>query len=169
VISRACISKTRCKRSLAISKRNGKLFQMNEDAIIIHADGGARGNPGPAACAFVAEMKGKIIRQESKFLDASTNNYAEYQGVLLALKWLCDNYESLSVGSAIFYLDSELVVRQLNGAYKVKDKKLIELFHQVNKLSENLSFAVSYKNIPRSKNRVADFLVNKELDKRCGV
>jgi ribonuclease HI len=138
---------------------------MNEGEIIIHTDGGARGNPGPAACAFVAEVGGKIIRQESNFLGESTNNYAEYRGVILALKWLNDNYLSFSEKVATLYLDSELVVRQLNGTYKVKDRKLIELFQQVNELSKNISLVIYYKYIPRAKNKIADFLVNKELDR----
>jgi ribonuclease HI len=138
---------------------------MNEDEIIIHTDGGARGNPGPAACAFVAEVGGKIIKEESLFLGNSTNNSAEYQGVILALKWFGDTYKTIQVGSVTFYLDSELVVRQLNGVYKVKDKKLIELFLQINKLLKNINLKISYKNIPRTKNKLADFLVNKELDR----
>lgn len=139
---------------------------MIEDGIVIHTDGGARGNPGPAACAFVAEADGKIIQQESKFLGESTNNYAEYQGVILASKWLNDNYLILTANTATFYLDSELVARQLNGVYKVKDKKLIELFYQVNELSQKTGIQIIYKHIPRTKNKIADFLVNKELDKR---
>jgi len=141
---------------------------MNEDGIVIHTDGGARGNPGPAACAFVAEVGEKIIQKESSFLDISTNNYAEYQGVILALKWLSANYKNLSATSAIFYLDSELVARQLSGVYKVKDQKLIELFLRVGKLSKNINLKIFYKSIPRSKNKVADFLVNEELDRNSG-
>ncbi len=138
---------------------------MNEDGIVIHTDGGARGNPGPAACAFVAEVGGKIIQEESGFLGNSTNNCAEYQGVILALKWLSTNHKNLTARSAIFYLDSELVARQISGVYKVKDKKLTELFLQVNKLSKTIELTILYKNIPRSKNKKADVLVNRELDK----
>ena len=137
---------------------------MNEDEIIIHTDGGARGNPGPAACAFVAEVGGKVVQQGSLFLKSSTNNFAEYQGVIIALKWLGESYTDFPIGKATFYLDSELVVRQLNGLYKVKHKKLIELFHKVNEISKNISLTIYYKNIPRFKNKVADFLVNKVLD-----
>ncbi len=134
---------------------------MKEEEIVVHTDGGARGNPGPSACAFVAEINGKIIQQESSYLGTSTNNYAEYQGVLLALKWLVKNF---STTTSTFYLDSELVVRQLNGIYKVKDKKLIELFDKIKDLSKSLNYAITYKHIPRTQNKIADFLVNKELD-----
>jgi ribonuclease HI len=141
---------------------------MNGDEIIIHTDGGARGNPGPAACSFVAETDGKIILQESKFLGESTNNYAEYQGVILAMQWLADKSQNSNTKHQIsFYLDSELVVRQLNGVYKVKDKILFELFRQVDTLAKNTGLTISYKHVPRSNNKIADFLVNKELDKIC--
>ncbi|KKS96210.1 MAG: Ribonuclease HI [Microgenomates group bacterium GW2011_GWC1_43_13] len=139
---------------------------MNEETVIIHTDGGARGNPGPAACAFIAEVGGKIIKQDSSFLGNSTNNNAEYQGVILALKWLVDSYKALSLSNAIFYLDSELVVRQLNGVYKLKNKKLIELFFQIATLSRKINLKINYRSIPRTDNIMADFLVNKELDKQ---
>ena len=138
---------------------------MNEEAVIIHTDGGARGNPGPAACAFIAEVEGKIIKQDSSFLGNSTNNYAEYQGAILALKWLRDSYKELPISNAIFYLDSELVVRQLNGIYKIKDKKLIKLSLQINELLKEIDLKIYYKSIPRTKNKIADLLVNEELDK----
>ena len=96
----------------------------------------------------------------------STNNNAEYQGVILALKWLVDSYKALSLSNAIFYLDSELVVRQLNGVYKLKNKKLIELFFQIATLSRKINLKINYRSIPRTDNIMADFLVNKELDKQ---
>lgn len=140
---------------------------MKEDGIIIHTDGGARGNPGPSACAFVAEVDGKIVQQESFFLGTSTNNHAEYQGLVLALQWLVNNSKDLQVESAIFYLDSELVVRQLNGTYKVKNKKLIELFIKVNNLIKIFNHKINFVHVPRTKNKIADFLVNEELDKQA--
>jgi len=139
---------------------------MEKDEIIIHTDGGARGNPGPAACAFVAEFSGKTIGNKSLFLGVSTNNCAEYQGVLLALNWLNENRKNFAAVGVTFYLDSELVARQLSGKYKVKDKKLIELFLQATTLSKKISLEINYKNIPREENKIADFLVNKELDKQ---
>lgn len=142
---------------------------MNEDAIIIHTDGGARGNPGPAACAFIAEIDGKIIKQDSFFLGNSTNNCAEYQGAIIALKWLRDNYKELKIANAIFYLDSELVVRQLNGVYKIKDKKLIQLSLQVTELLKEMDLKIYFKTVPRIKNKIADLLVNEELDKKTEI
>lgn len=141
---------------------------MKDSGIIIHTDGGSRGNPGPAACAFVAEVDSKTVQQESSFLGDATNNYAEYQGVLLALKWLRENYKEIHEESATFFLDSELVVRQLNGQYKVKDKKLIELFYQIGEVSKTINLKIFFKNIPRTENTVADFLLNEELDRNTG-
>jgi ribonuclease HI len=139
---------------------------MENEEIIIHTDGGARGNPGPAACAFVAEFSGKTIGKKSLFLGVSTNNCAEYQGVLLALKWLAENRKNFSAPVVTFYLDSELVARQLAGKYKVKDKKLMELSFRAISLSKEISLEINYKNIPREENKIADFLVNEELDKQ---
>jgi ribonuclease HI len=138
---------------------------MKGTGIVIHTDGGSRGNPGPAACAFVAESRGKILQQESSFLGTSTNNYAEYQGVLLALKWLMEEYKNLAETTVTFYLDSELVVRQLNGLYKVKDKKLIELFYQIGEISKTIKLKIFYVNVPRAENKTADLLLNEELDR----
>lgn len=136
-----------------------------ENEIIIHTDGGARGNPGPAACAFVAEINGKVIQKNSQYLGTSTNNFAEYKGVILALKWMIDNKESLEGNtSVIFYLDSELIVRQILGIYKVRDEKLKDLFLEVIGLMKKIDKKISYRNIPRAKNKEADYLVNKELD-----
>jgi ribonuclease HI len=139
---------------------------MENDEIIIHTDGGARGNPGPAACAFVAELSGKTIGKKSLFLGVSTNNCAEYQGVLLALNWLNENRKNFSAGVVTFYLDSELVARQLSGKYKVKDKKLMELFIRAINLSTKIGLKINYRNIPRAENKNADLLVNEELDKQ---
>lgn len=137
---------------------------MKEDVMIIHTDGGARGNPGPAACAFVAEIDGKIVQQDSSYLGNATNNYAEYQGVVLALQWLTENFKNFPTKESVFYLDSELVVRQLNGIYKVKDIKLIKLFDKIKDMCKVFNYPIIFQHIPRTQNKIADFLVNEELD-----
>lgn len=138
---------------------------MQNDQIVIHTDGGSRGNPGPAACAFVAEKNGKEIFKSAKFLGKQTNNYAEYQGVILALNWLNDFLSDGEFLTVVFILDSELVVRQLNGIYKVKDENLRNLFFEILSLKKNIRANLVFKNVPREKNKVADFLLNEELDK----
>lgn len=139
---------------------------MKGDSIIIHTDGGSRGNPGPASCAFVAESDGKIVFKSSRYLGKTTNNVAEYGGVILALEWVA---EQLPVGNCqfpiVFYLDSELIVRQINGIYKVKDNNLKNLYNDVLKKLKKIGNNITFKNIPREQNKIADLLVNESLDK----
>jgi len=133
--------------------------------IVIHTDGGSRGNPGPAASAFVVEKNSEIIFKGSKYLGKVTNNFAEYTGVVIALQWLLENLD-LEIGESVnFVLDSELVVRQLNGLYKVKDENLQKLFAEVKVLINKTGKKIIFKNVPREQNKIADQLVNEELDR----
>lgn len=130
----------------------------------IFSDGGARGNPGPAACAFVVLDCGRVVHKESKFLGKTTNNVAEYCGVIGALQWIAQ-FPIFNFQFPInFYMDSELIAKQINGTYKVKDKDLKRLFLEVTKLLGKIHGKIIFKNIPRAKNKLADFLVNKTLD-----
>ena len=137
---------------------------MKGEAIIIHTDGGARGNPGPSACAFVAEIGGQVVYKNSKYLGNNTNNFAEYSAFVLALQWLNNNLKEHGGMEIIFYSDSELVVRQLTGVYKIKNENLKILNQKIIGLVKAGDLKVSYKNILRSKNKIADQLVNDELD-----
>ena len=136
---------------------------MNE--LIIFTDGGARSNPGPAACAFVALQDTKKIYSDSRYLGVTTNNVAEYNGVLLAFAWL--SQKSLSLSQISFYLDSLLVVNQLNGVYKIKNPDLQMLHAKVKELEDKLKTKIFYKHIPREKNQLADALVNENLNKNA--
>lgn len=146
-----------------------------ENEIIIHSDGGARGNPGPGACAYVIEENGRIIAKGSKYLGKVTNNFAEYQGVLLALNDPNVHTSNVITQSAnianqidkqiTFYLDSELVVKQLTGLYKVKNKDLIRLNGEVNKLIAERGLQIKFRHVLRHHNKIADAMVNEELDK----
>lgn len=139
---------------------------MQNEEIVIHTDGGSRGNPGPAACAFVAEKDGREILKASKFLGDQTNNHAEYQGVILALQWLISQSPVVNQNSSIvFFLDSELIVKQINGIYKVKDENLRNLFFEALTLMKKIGGDFIFKHVLREKNKVADQLVNDELDK----
>ena len=132
--------------------------------IIINCDGGARGNPGPAASAFIARKNGKIIIERSKFLGNATNNIAEYSGVIDALTWLKNyNYHVEDLFIEIF-LDSELVTKQLLGIYKTKNPKLKELLLAAKLLERKINIQINYKLIRREKNFEADLLVNKVLN-----
>ncbi len=138
---------------------------MNNTPLIIHTDGGSRGNPGPAAAAFVVERGSELVFQGSKYLGVVTNNFAEYSGVIIALEWVLSSElpdQDLQIN---FVLDSELVVRQINGLYKVKDENLQKLFAEVKSLISKTGKKIVFSNVPRNQNKLADLLVNEELDR----
>ncbi len=130
--------------------------------MIVYCDGGSRGNPGPAASAFVATQDDSILEKRSKYLGLTTNNVAEYTAVIMALQWIL---ESQINGEIIFNLDSQLIERQINGFYKVKDSKLIALHNEVKLLIQRMDEKPRFLWNYRSGNTLADSLVNEELDK----
>lgn len=127
----------------------------------VYTDGGSRGNPGVSAYAFVVLEEGVEIYTSSGFIGISTNNKAEYTALLEALKYI-DNLEFESVK---FYSDSELMVKQIKGEYKVKDTDL-QIFYQECKqiISKIKHFEIIH--VRREKNKKADYLVNKVLDEQ---
>ncbi|QQG47662.1 MAG: ribonuclease HI family protein [Candidatus Woesebacteria bacterium] len=134
--------------------------------IKIFTDGGARGNPGPAASAFVVfDSTDKEIYKSSKFIGLTTNNVAEYKALLMALDWLkfFQNLKDLNLIN--FYLDSELVVKQLTGIYKIKSPDLIPLTLNIKEQEKLINKKIIYQHIPRGQNKLADKLVNLALDK----
>lgn len=124
----------------------------------IHSDGGSRGNPGPAAIGVVVELPHKKIEIGER-IGVATNNVAEYRAIIRGLEEVQKN----KVTEVECYLDSELVVRQIKGEYRIKDSKMVELASQVFALRDTFDFIVFYS-IPREKNKAADKLVNKALD-----
>lgn len=129
--------------------------------IEVFTDGGSRGNPGKAACAFVVYKENKVIHEEFSYLGITTNNQAEYSGLLNALKYLISN----NILEAKFYSDSELMVKQILRLYKVKDAGIQKIYTEVIKeISKFKKFEISH--IRREKNSVADKLVNKCLDEK---
>jgi ribonuclease HI len=128
--------------------------------LIIHTDGGARGNPGPAGIGVVVD-DGTKKHHYKKYIGETTNNQAEYQAVYLAL----EKAHELKGEELEFYLDSELVVKQLNWEYKVKDKGLAVWFVKiVGKIPQFKK--VTFKHVFREKNKEADLLVNQAIDER---
>jgi ribonuclease HI len=134
-----------------------------EKKLVIHTDGGSRGNPGMAACAFVADDETGEIYKSSKYLGIATNNFAEYSALLLAVNWLL-TFNKNSYSEIVFYLDSELVVNQINGKYKIKDLNLFKLYKEVKDKLVQLNLKTAFIHIPRSENKTADRLVNMEMD-----
>lgn len=131
--------------------------------IYTNSDGGARGNPGPGAIGVIVRKDGEILTKYSaKIGNFVTNNIAEYEALIKALE-LASAYTKEEVTCI---LDSELVVKQLLGEYKVKHPKLLELFLKVQKLQENFN-KIIYKHVDRLDKfqQIADELLNDELDK----
>lgn len=130
--------------------------------MIINTDGGSRGNPGPGACgAVLKDRTGNVVAQKGKFLGVCTNNEAEYQGLILGLETAIE----MSADSAEVLMDSELVIKQLKGEYRVKNAKLSPLYQQVKGLEKQIG-QVSYRAVPREQNKLADAIVNKVLDEQ---
>lgn len=132
-------------------------------AIVANIDGGARGNPGPAAFGVVIRnSKGELLAELSEYLGLQTNNYAEYSGLLAALEYAVrEQCPSLKI-----YSDSELLVRQMQGRYKVNNPALQQLFAKAQSLVRKLqSFHIEH--VLRERNKEADRLVNKTLDERA--
>lgn len=133
----------------------------------IYTDGGSRGNPGISGYGLVVyDDQKKILYQESKFLGVKTNNEAEYSALLGALNWLKNNQKSHQIDKVTFFADSQLLVRQLQGLYKVKAPNLKDYFIQCQQLLTQLNLDYSFKDIQRHFNTVADELANQAMDRR---
>ncbi|MCX6796506.1 MAG: ribonuclease HI family protein [Candidatus Falkowbacteria bacterium] len=134
---------------------------MKYKKLIIHTDGGARGNPGPAGIGVVVyDEEKQVVAEISRYLGKTTNNQAEYQAVLAGIHKAKD----LGATEVVFYLDSELVAKQLNREYKVKNKELAPWFVKI--YNATLDFKkVIFKHIPRTENNLADKLANEAMDR----
>ncbi len=132
--------------------------------LTVFCDGGARGNPGPAAAGVAIFCQEKPLFQAGVFLGRRTNNEAEYQAVILALEWLEQHWPAAK--KITFYLDSRLVVSQVNGRFRLRAANLRPLLAQVKEKISQLKGKVDFVYVPREKNRLADQLVNQALDCR---
>ncbi len=137
------------------------------EKIIVHSDGGARGNPGPAAIGVVIETeKGEVLEELSEYIGETTNNIAEYTAVLRGLTALKTRFGERTRELEIDWrLDSELVVKQLAGEYKVKNPGLRELFTEIQDLRVRFP-RLTLSHVRREFNKEADRLVNEALDKQ---
>ncbi len=132
--------------------------------VVAHIDGGARGNPGPAGFGAVLEdEQGRLLPPLKEYLGHRTNNYAEYAGLIAVLEYARrEGHANLEVRS-----DSELMVRQMRGQYKVKSPDLRPLYERARELSRGFAwFAIEH--VPREKNRDADRLANQAMDEGSG-
>lgn len=134
---------------------------------IINTDGGARGNPGPAGIGFViADESGKVLRKIGKRIGQTTNNIAEYEALVEALtelKKIVPKGER-DASHIEVRMDSELVVKQLNGEYQIKEEPLQLKFVKIWNLRVAEFPNISFVHVPREENSVADALVNQAID-----
>jgi probable phosphoglycerate mutase len=149
---------------------NGNLFDapgstVSGEWFTAHCDGGSRGNPGPAGYgAVVEDAGGRTVARLSEFLGVQTNNYAEYQGLLAVLRWAVEhNVKCLRVVS-----DSELMVKQMQGHYKVASPILRPLWEQARKTARQLD-RFEMRHTLRGGNKQADALANEAMDKGMGI
>ncbi len=130
--------------------------------IVVYTDGGARGNPGPAGAGVVIQKDGAVAAEVKAYLgDHQTNNWAEYEAVVIALGKLLEM--NLRDSDVEFRLDSQLVVEQLKGNWKIKEPNLKEQAAKVHSLLKDFG-TVTFTYVPREENKDADRLVNEALD-----
>jgi len=133
--------------------------------LMLYSDGGARGNPGPAAIAFVAlNEKGEVVKDDGQFIGIHTNNQAEYRGLLMALKFAKDS----KAQDVVCHLDSELVLKQLIGKYAVKNYELQKLWRTVQE-QKRFFKKITFISVPREHPQIqrADALLNKTLNEHA--
>ena len=131
--------------------------------LVAHVDGGARGNPGPAGFGVVIEdQHGTRIAELNRYLGHRTNNFAEYSGLVAALTYVLEHkHSALRVLS-----DSELMVRQMNGVYKVRSPELRPLYEEAKRLARQLQW-FRIEHVRREKNAEADRLANEAMDRKA--
>ncbi|OGY31597.1 MAG: hypothetical protein A3C02_04720 [Candidatus Andersenbacteria bacterium RIFCSPHIGHO2_02_FULL_45_11] len=127
----------------------------------LFTDGGARGNPGPAAIGFVLSGIGNAAILYKEYIGKGTNNQAEYRALLAGIT----RAKKEGVEDLMCYLDSELVVKQVRGEYRVKNEELKLLLADIKKLLPKFR-SISFEHVPRAKNAAADKLVNEALDEQ---
>jgi ribonuclease HI len=135
--------------------------------INVFTDGGSRGNPGCSGYGLVIyDDHQKILFKESKYLGTKTNNEAEYSGLIGALTWINKNQDSLKISEINFHADSQLMIRQLQGIYKVKAPTLLPLFRKAKEIINSISVPIFFKDIRRESNELADELANLAMDRK---
>lgn len=144
------------------------LFERYEDKntsinhAVIYSDGGSRGNPGPSAAGFVImEQDGDVVAEGGAYLGHTTNNVAEYQAVYLGL----EKAQEMGFVTVDFRMDSQLVARQLNGVYKIRNAELRPINNRIAELAQQFE-RVTFTHVRREYNQLADGVVNKILDQR---
>lgn len=135
--------------------------------VIAYTDGGARGNPGPAGIGvYIVDSESKVLQEVSEFIGNSTNNFAEYQAVAAALNTLKKIYGKKSKDMEFeLRMDSELVKKQLNNEYQIKDPGLVPMFIEIHNLRVANFPNLTITHVPREQNKEADRLANEAMDR----
>ncbi len=130
--------------------------------VTVYSDGGSRGNPGKSAYAIVVVSNGRVVHEHAEFLGVHTNNYAEYRGLIAAINKAIE----LGADEAEFVMDSQLVIRQMTGEYRVRNPDMAVLHADAEALAALIP-KVSYRNVRRSEEYIprADALLNAEMDR----
>lgn len=133
---------------------------------VVYSDGGSRGNPGKSAYAIVVTQNGRVVHEHAEFLGVHTNNYAEYRGLIAGISKILE----LGGTEAEFVMDSQLVIRQMTGEYKVKSPDMRELHDDAATLASMIP-KVAFRNVRRSEEFIprADALLNAEMDRHRGM
>lgn len=135
--------------------------------IKVYTDGGARGNPGIAGYGLVIyDNCQNILFKEAKYLGVKTNNEAEYSALIGALTWVKNHKTEFNIDKISFFSDSQLLVRQVLGVYKVKASNLQPLFIKVKELLQTISLPYQFTDVRRDFNKLADSLANQAMDQR---
>jgi len=141
------------------------------EKIIAYTDGGARGNPGPSGIGIhITDEKGAMLKEVSQFLGNATNNFAEYNAVMVGLQTLKAMYGKKTKDIHFeVKLDSELVQKQLNNEYQIKEPGLVPYFIEIHNMQVASFPHLTYTHIPREKNKEADRLANEAMDAHTTV
>lgn len=131
--------------------------------LTLHTDGGSRNNPGPAAIAYIVRQNGKILYSFHKSIGDATNNIAEYKALIEGLMYIYTYKKSHVVKSLSVFADSQLMIMQVQGKYKIKDITLQTLVVEVKKYITLLDVPISFTHILREKNSETDDLVKESL------
>lgn len=131
--------------------------------INIYTDGGSINNPGPAASSFLIYINKKLVIKKAVYLGEATNNFAEYSALIFALEKTREIVQTQKAIKIICFSDSLLMINQVNGLFKVKNKTIRDFLMKIRILEQEINIPIVYKHIPREENQKADDLVKKCL------